>query len=998
MLGSSEEARFAALNGIVAGDLSSAGDRLEGLLELGRRSLGMARGLLLGLDAGALPEILMATAPEGGIPAWLEPALKDLSPGATCYCGVAGLIQRLPAVGGKRRFLCFAEPLYPAAEPEESDRHFLELLAQWMAVELERRQQSESLQDLSEWQRVILQSANSSIIATTTDGVIVSFNRAAEKMLGYLAEEVVGKQTPALVHDPAEVLARAPELSRELGVPVEPGFDVFVAKTRLGIAEEREWTYVRKDGSRFPVLLSVTAMRNPNGEIRGYLGIALDLTLRKRFEEASAQARANELSRALIRSLAEGVIGVAVDKQHTILFLNPEAERLFGVSEAEAIGRPLDAVVQSVAQIAEAEPAVCRSFSRLLRGEPARETVETTVRAQASGRIFPVDCIISLAHEVGGQQLAVISFHDISERRQAEQRLRLSDKVFEYSAEAIMVTDPAGIILNVNPAFTWLTGYRPDEVIGRTPRVLASGRHDKLFYETLWGALLADGHWSGEIWDRRKDGSLYPKWIIINAIRESGRTTHYVALFYDISERKENEERINFLAHHDHLTGLPNRLMFKERMGQALVRADRAGSRLALIFLDLDRFKNINDSLGHHIGDQLLIEVSRRLTASVRLSDTVARLGGDEFVVVVENIDSQNDAAQVAIKVHATLGQPFVIEGKTLHTPPSMGISLYPDDGRDVETLMKQADTAMYQVKAAGRNNWTFYTSRMNDEVQERIALESDLRLALERGEFELHYQPQWDLAVGRLFGWEALLRWRHPERGMISPERFIPIAEETGLILPVGDWVLATALNELRRWDDAGLERCCIAVNLSGRQFRQHLLGERIEALLAAAGLTPERLELEITESVLMEDADAASAILGRLKRHGVRIAIDDFGTGYSSLAYLKSFPINKLKIDRSFVRDIASDPNDAAIVSAIISMAHSMGLGTIAEGVESEEQKNFLLSRGCSEIQGYLLGKPMSATAAMAMLAEQSEGLVPEGGSRPVVPPGGIEPPIRP
>lgn len=980
MLGSSGEARFAALNGIVARSSAPDVDRVGRLLELGCHSLGMSLGLLIRLDDPAAPEILAATSAAAVIPDWFAPVLAAAdarslppAPGAGGATSLPGLIQALPPVGGKRRVLCFAGGLVPVAAPETGDLHFLELLAQWIAVELERRQQQDFLQDLSEWQRVILQSANFSIIATGIDGVIVSFNRAAEKMLGYSAEEVVGKMTPGAVHDPAEIVARARDLSRELGMPVAPGFDVFVTKTRLGIAEEREWTYVRKDGSRFPVLLSVTAMRNTKGEIRGYLGIALDITLRKQFEEASAQARANELSRALIRSLAEGVIGVAVAKPHTILFLNPEAERLFGISERDAIGLPLDAVAQSVAQVADVESEVCRSFSRLLSGKPERETVETTVRAVASGRIFPVDCTISLAHEVGGQQLAVISFHDISERRQAEQRLRLSDKVFEYSAEAIMVTDPAGIILNVNPAFTWLTGYRPDEVIGRTPRILASGRHDKAFYASLWRALLAEGHWSGEIWDKRKDGSLYPKWIIINAIRENDRTTHYVALFYDISERKENEERINFLAHHDHLTGLPNRLMFKERMGQALLRTDRAGSRLALIFLDLDRFKNINDSLGHHIGDQLLIEVSRRLTASVRLSDTVARLGGDEFVVVVENIDGQNDAAQVAIKVHATLGQPFVIEGKTLHAPPSMGISLYPDDGRDVETLMKQADTAMYQVKAAGRNNWTFYTSRMNDEVQERIALESDLRLALERGEFVLHYQPQWDIAAGRLFGWEALLRWQHPVRGIISPDQFIPIAEETGLILPIGDWVLATALSELRRWDNAGLGRCCVAVNLSGRQFRQHLLGERVEALLAEAGLTPDRLELEITESVLMEDADAASAILCRLKQHGVRIAIDDFGTGYSSLAYLKSFPINKLKIDRSFVRDIATDPNDAAIVSAIISMARSMGLGTIAEGVESEEQRDFLLSRGCSEIQGYLLGKPMPAVDAMAMLARQ-------------------------
>lgn len=964
---SNDASRLRALGEILANSPMSSRERLECLLDLGCSGLQFECGLLLAESRdGMQTEVILSIRRSGSPPEYPPTETEHLRAAASI-----ALHERWPVSGGQSLSLQFSGRHATARELRPEDRQFCALLGRWIAVEYERLQQQDSLHSLAEWQRVILQSSNFSIIATTTDGVIVSFNRAAETMLGYPAEEVIERATPALIHDPAEVAARAPELGRELGIPVAPGFEVFVAKTRLGLAEEREWTYVRKDGSRFPVLLSVTAMRDTAGEIRGYLGIAMDITARKQLEEATAQARANELSRDLIRSLAEGVIGVDVAWPHTIHFMNPEAERLFGKGEQSAIGRPLESVVQILSSSAESDAAANRDFFLMLAGAPDHQVLELTIRASASGKVFPVNCIVSRTHEAGGHHLVVISLHDITERRQAEQRLRLSDMVFEYSSEAILVTDPDGIILNVNPAFTWLTGYRPDEVIGRTPRILASGKHDRAFYSKMWQTLLNEGHWSGEIWDRRKDGTLYPKWIIINAIREGGRITHFVALFYDISERKETEERINFLAHHDHLTGLPNRLMFKERMEQALVRARRAGKCLALIFIDLDRFKNINDSLGHHVGDQLLIEVSRRLTACVRLVDTVARLGGDEFVVVLENIEGQNDAALVSIKIHAALGQPFVIEGQALHAPPSMGISLYPDDGQDVETLMKQADTAMYQVKAAGRNDWMFYTPRMNEEVQERISLESDLRLALERGEFLLNYQPQWDVASGVLFGWEALLRWEHPVRGLIPPDRFIPIAEETGLILAIGEWVLATALAELGRWDKGGLGGSRMAVNLSGHQFRQNKLGERIEALLEEAGLTPDRLELEITESVLMNDADAASAILGRLKRHGVRIAIDDFGTGYSSLAYLKSFPINKLKIDRSFVRDIVSDPNDAAIVSAIISMAGSMGLTCIAEGVESEEQKQFLLARGCTEIQGYLVGRPMSGDAAMAVLA---------------------------
>ncbi|KAB2928396.1 MAG: EAL domain-containing protein [Dechloromonas sp.] len=713
------------------------------------------------------------------------------------------------------------------------------------------------VQSLIEWQRAILESANFSIIATDREGCIVSFNAAAERMLGYAAGEVIGKQTPAIFHDSQEVVARAWQLGEELGEEILPGFEVFVAKARRGIAEELEWSYLRKDGSRISVLLSVTALRNSAGVIQGFLGIAMDISERKRLERTVAEAQARELS-------------------------------------------------------------------------------------------------------------------------QYAQRLRLSDKVFEYSSEAIMVTDAEAKIINVNPAFTWLTGYRADEVIGRTPHILSSGRHDPAFYEDMWRRLMQEGQWTGEIWDRRKDGSIYPKWAVINAVRENGAITHYVALFSDISERKEHEERINYLAHHDHLTGLPNRLMFQERMSHALARAKRTESRLALVFIDLDRFKNINDSLGHHFGDQLLIQTAQRLKSGVRVSDTVARLGGDEFLVIFENAGDQNTCAKQVIHLRKTLEQPYVIDGSVIHAPPSIGVALYPEDGSDVETLMRHADTAMYQVKARGRNGWAFYAPRMNDEVQERIALERDLRLALERGEFLLHYQPQWDLDSDRLIGWEALVRWQHPERGLVAPDRFIPIAEETGLIVPLGDWVLETACAEVRAWERDGLGEHRIAVNLSARQFTQHELGTRVDAILAANHLSAGRLELEITESVLMEDAERTVDILRQLKRRGICIAIDDFGTGYSSLAYLKAFPVDKLKIDRSFVRDIVVDPNDAAIVAAIISMARSMGLATIAEGVESEGQRNFLTAQGCQALQGYLFGRPMSAADARHWMGCRETGTV--------------------
>jgi diguanylate cyclase (GGDEF)-like protein/PAS domain S-box-containing protein len=848
----------------------------------------------------------------------------------------------------------------------DDDRDFLRLMAQWVGNELAREARQDEMRALGEWQQAILDGANLSIIATSLDGTILSFNRAAERMLGYTAEEMIGRQTPAIIHDADEVVARAPELSGEIGTAIPPGFDVFVAKARLGIPEEREWTYVRKDGSRFPVLLSVTALRDEQREIRGYLGIATDLTLRKQLEAATAQARGNELARAVVRSVPEGIVGLEATSPHRVLFLNPQAEHLLGVAENEAIGRPLDELVMAIVETDAHRLPLSHWLPNAESGG-----FETMVSPMCGRSPFPGAFSFSRVGGMDGPPMAVLTLRDITARRQAEEKLRLSDKVFEYSAEAIVVTDGQGHILNVNPAFTWLTGYRPDEAIGRTPRILKSGRHDESFYTAMWQTLLDEGHWEGELWDKRKDDSVYPKWLTINAVREHGRVTHYVALFSDISERKENENRIAYLARHDHLTGLPNRRALEDR-GATLTGSNRRRDRsLALMFIDLDRFKNINDTLGHPVGDLLLIEVARRLVSCVRASDMVVRLGGDEFVVLIEDVDEHRDVATIARKVHAALSEPVHVDGHELHAPPSIGIAVYPDDGDSIETLMRNADTAMYQVKAAGRNAWTFYTTRMNDAVRERVELENDLRRGLAEEQFQVHFQPQFDIGAHRVVGWEALLRWPHPERGWITPEQFIPVAEETGLIVPLGAWVLRTACREVRRWEAAGAGRFRVAVNFSARQFLHPALPEDIRTVLAETGLDAERLEVEITESLLMADGPATQNALRQIKQLGVRVALDDFGTGYSSLAYLKTFAIDRLKIDRSFVRDVPHDANDAAIVHAVISLAQALGLDVIAEGVETADQENFLRGHGCSMTQGFLLGRPMPSTSVPEFLA---------------------------
>lgn len=557
--------------------------------------------------------------------------------------------------------------------------------------------------------------------------------------------------------------------------------------------------------------------------------------------------------------------------------------------------------------------------------------------------------------------------------RGQEETLRLAAHVFDSSSEGIVFTDANSRIVAVNKAYTQITGYSRDEILGQSPRLLQSHWQDREFYEGMWHALRSEGHWEGEIWDRRKDGSLYAQWLTINANRdEAGQITHYVGICTDITERKQTQERIQHLAYHDPLTDLPNRLLLQDRIGLAIAEAQRNNTMAAVLFLDLDRFKTINDSLGHLVGDKLLQQVAQRLATCLHETDTISRIGGDEYVIVLPNITDTSRIADTAQDILTALSAPVVVDGQTFHTSASMGISLYPNDGQDVQTLMKYADTAMYHAKEHGRNNFQFFTPQLNLWASERLAMENDLRLALERGEFLIHYQPQVDAISGRIVGLEALLRWQHPEKGMLSPDRFIPIAEETGLIIPLGEWVLRSVCSQGVLWQQQGLPLLPIAVNLSAVQFRQADLVQRISHTLNSTGLPPQYLELELTESMLMQQSEPNTAMLERFSSMGITLSIDDFGTGYSSLSYLKRFPIDRLKIDQSFVRDITTDPEDAAIVTAIIALAHSLEIEVIAEGVETRQQRDFLYHQGCYLYQGYLCARPMPAEDVAAYLQQ--------------------------
>ncbi len=557
---------------------------------------------------------------------------------------------------------------------------------------------------------------------------------------------------------------------------------------------------------------------------------------------------------------------------------------------------------------------------------------------------------------------ALDSYTHEAARRAAEKKLELSAKVFSQSREAIVITDKDNNIISVNRAYTVITGYEEQEVLGKNPGCIASGRHDKDFYCTLWTTLLEENYWQGELWNRHKDETIYPEWLTISVVRdETGDVIHYIAIFTDISQYKEKEQQIEQLAHYDSLTDLPNRRLLKSRVDYELILAERQKNCFALMFIDLDHFKNINDSLGHSIGDQVLIEVGQRLLACVRKEDTVARLGGDEYNILLSDCNEYG-AAIVAYKIMASLAKPIYYQNYQLYITPSMGICLYPENGDNYENLFKNADIALHQAKASGRNQYQFFTPTMQQQAQRRMEIETELRHAIVRNELAVYFQPQVNTQTGDIIGAEALLRWRHPIWGMVSPAEFIPVAEGCGLILSIGDWVLEQSIAQAKQWHDAGYP-LTIAVNLSLAQFRAHSLLEKVKQTLEHYLLPPQYLELELTESIAMQNAELAIEITHQLTQLGIELSIDDFGTGYSSLSYLQRFSLNKLKIDQSFTSGMVSNTDSENIVDAIISLAKSLNLKTIAEGVETRQQLDMFKQKKCDEIQGYFFSKAVPA-----------------------------------
>ncbi len=683
----------------------------------------------------------------------------------------------------------------------------------------------------------------------------------------------------------------------------------------------------------------------------GRLGRAFDVMVQSHRQSSMKMLK---LLHAAEQSAASVII---TDPRGIIEFVNQAFTTITGYSQEEAIG-----MKTSMLSAGQTPPEIYRDmWNTITAGGTWRGEM---LNRRKNGELYWDSITISPVRDEQGKLVNFVAIQeDITFRKAAEEKLLLNAHILNSVSEGVAVTDSQQRFCFINPAFTAITGYTADEVIGKSPKLLSSGLMERTFYGNMWGSLAGTGRWQGEIIDRRKNGESYPEWLSISVLKNAqGAITHYISVFADISERKAAERRITHMAQHDFLTGLPNRMLLLDRMEQSLSLARRDGRKVAVMFLDLDKFKHINDLLGHVLGDKLLQEVAGRLASISRSGDTLCRLGGDEFVLMLTELEKSDDASTIAAKLLESVAGPCHIDGHEIEITTSIGIALFPDDGQDGNELLRHADAAMYHAKQNGRNNYHFFTSEMNRRALQRMAIENKLRHALERGEFTLYYQPKVDLHTMRPIGAEAMLRWADPKSGeLIPPANFIPIAEENGMIIPIGEWVLREACRQMAEWRKSGLPEIPVSVNLSAVQFRQKGLGQTLHAILHQYGVSPSNLELEITETAVMQDADAAIALLKEVKEMGVQLAMDDFGTGYSSLSYLKQMPIDKLKIDQSFVRDIAHDPDDAAIVSTVISMARNLKLTVIAEGVETDRQLAFLNQHGCDQGQGYYFSRPI-------------------------------------
>ncbi|SFO21763.1 PAS domain S-box-containing protein/diguanylate cyclase (GGDEF) domain-containing protein [Pseudomonas sp. NFACC24-1] len=814
--------------------------------------------------------------------------------------------------------------------------HGHEPLMRGLMIDISEAKRTEEALRLSEqkFASVFRQCPDILVIARLLDGCLLEVNKAFEEQIGLSAAEVIGRN--------------ATELNIWGIQGVGPGL---LLRLQAGSIRNLEMPFRRSNGQVFTGLISAEPFDLDTTP-------ALVVVVRDISQLKETQQQLQTSEEKFAKAFHASPDGLLLSRQSDGLLIevNEGFSRITGFNSALSVDRStLDLGIwvnlnerKQMLDLLKRDGFV-RDFSCHIRRNDGQIRL-----CEVSSRPLPIgneDCMLTIAR-------------DITERHLMQEKLQQAATVFESTAEGVLITDTQQHISAVNRAFTEITGYSETEALGHTPRLLASGLHDSAFYAAMWHQLTAEGHWQGEISNRRKNGELYPSWLTISAVRNRDRQiTHFVAVFADISSLKHAQARLDYQAHHDPLTGLPNRTLFESRLLAALNGQQENGGQGAVLFLDLDRFKHINDSLGHPVGDLLLKGIAVRLREQLRDIDTVARLGGDEFIILLPGLQQPSDAEHIAQKLLNCFTAPFQAGEHEFFISASIGTSLYPQDGCDVATLVKNADAAMYRSKAKGRNRVESYTRDLTAQASERVALEHELRRAIERNELSLSFQPKISLADNRLVGAEALIRWYHPTFGDVPPEHFIPLAEENGMILQIGDWVLEHACRQLCEWNSTYESLGPLSVNLAGAQLRQPNLLGRIEQLLREHQLQPGLLQLEITENFIMSQAEEALTVLHQLKNLGVQLAIDDFGTGYSSLSYLKRLPLDILKIDQSFVRGLPDDPHDVAIVRAIIALGRSMQFSIIAEGVETLAQQQFLAEEGCEQIQGYIVSLPLCA-----------------------------------
>jgi diguanylate cyclase (GGDEF)-like protein/PAS domain S-box-containing protein len=838
------------------------------------------------------------------------------------------------------RFIPVAASVSSVLDETGKPSHLIGILS-----DVTKRKAAEAALFASEAQKkLILDTVPDLIFMKDTNGVYLACNQMFLNFIGLKEDEIVGKTDYDLTEREVADIRRKRDLE-SIATEKSIRYEAIEKQSLNG-------KIIYLEIIKIPFLLST-------GEIGGVLGIARDITKRK-----ESAAYIQKLSQVVEQSPVTVMI---TNVDGNIEYVNNQFMRSSGYTKEEVIGRNPRFLKSGETKDEEYEEL----WNSIVNGGSWSGDFHNKNK---NGELYWERASIGPLKDETGKIISFVAMkEEISKLKEDEKQLRLASAVFDTATEAVMVTDAQNRIQTVNNAFSHITGYERDEVIGKTPSLLSSGHHDKEYYDAMYRRLSFKGMWEGEIWNRRKNGEVYPEWLTISTMYDgAGNVEGYVSLFSDITKRKQDEEHIVHQANFDSLTGLANRNLFSDRFSRALQRNIRTNDRVALLFIDLDRFKHVNDTLGHAIGDKLLKEVSRRLLNQLRKTDTAARLGGDEFAAILPDIKSLYSLEDIVLNLLKTLAEPYHLDGHDVFISASIGVTVFPDDGNSVDVLLRNADSAMYKAKAKGRNDFQFFTQEITDEAQERRTLENALHLALENQEFSVYYQPILNLKTGDVACAEALVRWNHPIKGLVSPLDFIPLAEEIGLIVPIGEWVLREACRQAVAWGDISDTPPRVAVNMSSRQFQREYIPKLIENVLLETGLSAKRLTIEITESLLVADSSLILMQLEQIRDMGVGLSIDDFGTGYSSLSYLKKFPITTLKIDKSFIMDLMLDHGNKALVNAILAMAEGLKLNVVSEGVEQKGQEDFLKMKNCDFVQGYLYSKPLPNDQFIDFLAK--------------------------